>query len=150
MRFNNFIINTIRNKNLMLLSVFVLLLYPLTVPSLYATANPPPITAEPAETPTVKKIISSLEFWLSAMVLIFGLIVIFLEYLVFTKNNLKITSYNVLSIFTITLIVIGTMFLLTSAYSVRQIAPAMGLFGTIAGYLLGRGLLKKDVAASDE
>jgi small-conductance mechanosensitive channel len=116
----------------------------------HATDNPPPITDEPTEVPTTKKIISSMEFWMSAMVLFFGLIVFLLEYLVLTKNNLAITSYNILSIFSITLIVIGTLFLLTSAYSVRQIAPAMGLFGTIAGYLLGRGSTKKGPAASDE
>ena len=91
-----------------------------------------------------------MEFWMSAMVLFFGLVVFLLEYLVLTKNDITITSYNILSIFSITLIVIGTMFLLTSAYSVRQIAPAMGLFGTIAGYLLGRGSIKKGPTASGE
>jgi heme/copper-type cytochrome/quinol oxidase subunit 3 len=116
---------------------------PIGVTESHATENLPLEVTEPTEVPTVKKIISSMEFWMSAMVLLFGLLVFLFEYLVLTKNHVKITSYNILSIFSITLIVIGTMFLLTSAYSVRQIAPAMGLFGTIAGYLLGRGSVKK-------
>lgn len=36
------------------------------------------------------------------------------------------------------LILIGTMVLICAGYSNDQIAPAMGLFGTVAGYLLGR------------
>ncbi len=39
---------------------------------------------------------------------------------------------------TITLIIISTLFLITAGYSNNQIAPAVGLLGTIAGYLLGR------------
>ena len=38
----------------------------------------------------------------------------------------------------ITLIIISTLFLITAGYSNDQIAPAIGLLGTIAGYLLGR------------
>lgn len=141
--------NTFRETLLLVLSVLLLTSTMAAIPA-YATDNPPPTNIQPTEVPTVKKIISSMEFWMSAMVLLFGLLVFLLEYLVLTKNNLEITSYNILSIFSITLIVIGTMFLLTSAYSVRQIAPAMGLFGTIAGYLLGRGSIKKGPTASDE
>jgi membrane associated rhomboid family serine protease len=40
--------------------------------------------------------------------------------------------------YTITLIIVGTMFLITAGYNSDQISPAMALFGTIAGYLLGR------------
>lgn len=141
--------NKFRETLLLVLSVLLLTGTMTAIPA-YATDNPPPTNNQPTEVPTVKKIISSMEFWMSAMVLLFGLLVFLLEYLVLTKNNLKITSYNILSIFSITLIVIGTMFLLTSAYSVRQIAPAMGLFGTIAGYLLGRGSIKKGPTAADE
>ena len=39
----------------------------------------------------------------------------------------------------LTMIVTGTMFLICAGYTNDQIAPAIGLFGTIAGYLLGRG-----------
>jgi hypothetical protein len=38
----------------------------------------------------------------------------------------------------IVLIIVGTMVLICAGYSNDQIAPAMGLFGTLAGYLLGR------------
>jgi hypothetical protein len=35
-------------------------------------------------------------------------------------------------------IIIAAIFLVVAGYSDRQVAPAMGLLGTIAGYLLGR------------
>ena len=40
--------------------------------------------------------------------------------------------------YTITLIIVGTMFLITAGFDSEQTSPAMALFGTIAGYLLGR------------
>jgi hypothetical protein len=38
----------------------------------------------------------------------------------------------------VTLIIIGTLFFITAGFDSTQIAPALGLFGTIAGYLLGK------------
>jgi hypothetical protein len=37
----------------------------------------------------------------------------------------------------VTLVVISTLFVITAGSSSEQLAPAMGLFGTIAGYRLG-------------
>jgi hypothetical protein len=37
------------------------------------------------------------------------------------------------------LIVNGTLFLVTAGYNAEQITPALGLLGTVAGYMLGRG-----------
>ena len=42
----------------------------------------------------------------------------------------------------VTLIVISTLFIITAGFDSEQIAPAMGLFGTIAGYILGRAIEK--------
>jgi hypothetical protein len=36
------------------------------------------------------------------------------------------------------LIIVCTLFLVVAGYSDKQIAPVIGLFGTIAGYILGR------------
>jgi len=80
--------------------------------------------------------LSSFTFYLSILVLLFGLIVICLEtYLIITK---KISTDYAIKFITVTLIVTSTLFLITAGYSNNQIAPAMGLLGTIAGYLLGK------------
>ena len=44
----------------------------------------------------------------------------------------------VLRIYVITIIVFGTLAIVAAGYSSEQVAPVMGLFGTIAGYILGR------------
>jgi hypothetical protein len=41
-------------------------------------------------------------------------------------------------VYAVTLIIVGTLFAITAGFDSNQIAPAMGLFGTIAGYLLGK------------
>ncbi|MEE4279411.1 MAG: hypothetical protein V2I82_13165 [Halieaceae bacterium] len=45
---------------------------------------------------------------------------------------------NVIRILALVLIVSGTLFLVAVGYSAEQIAPALGLLGTVAGYMLGR------------
>ena len=47
----------------------------------------------------------------------------------------------------INLIVTGTLFLISAGFSAQQISPGLGLFGTIAGYVLGRRA--GDTAKSD-
>lgn len=44
----------------------------------------------------------------------------------------------VLRCYIITIIVFGTLLVVSSSFSSEQIAPVVGLFGTIAGYILGR------------
>lgn len=53
------------------------------------------------------------------------------------KTN-RISSEDSIKFIVITLIITSTLFLITAGYSNDQIAPAVGLLGTIAGYLLGR------------
>ncbi|MDT7830110.1 hypothetical protein RQM65_15690 [Pricia sp. S334] len=85
---------------------------------------------------TVITPMSRLEFRLSLSILGFGLVVILLE--IFLIKIRKINSEDTIKFITITLIIIATLFLITAGYSNDQIAPAVGLLGTIAGYLLGR------------
>lgn len=96
--------------------------------------NPPP---EPSDNPTPTVIpLSRLEFSLSIIVLIFGLLLTLLEiYLIKIK---KIDAEDTIKFITITLIITSTLYLITAGYSNDQIAPAVGLLGTIAGYLLGK------------
>jgi len=62
--------------------------------------------------------------------------VIFIEFWLLRRSALR--ADDVLRTFSLTLIIIGTLFFVTAGFDNNQIAPAMGLFGTIAGYLLGR------------
>jgi hypothetical protein len=45
----------------------------------------------------------------------------------------------VLRIFVITILVFGSLLVVSTGYVTEQITPIIGFFGTIAGYLLGRG-----------
>lgn len=77
------------------------------------------------------------EIYLSLGVLVFGLIIIGLEVgvLFFQKQGWGINSTRLVGL---TLVVICGVFLITAGYSERQIAPMIGLLGTIIGYLLGK------------
>ncbi len=91
---------------------------------------------------------SEYEFWLSAEVLIFGLVVLLAEFLLLRKA--KITAEEALRVYAVSLIIIGTLFAITAGFDSNQIAPAMGLFGTIAGYLLGRRVQAPGASANEE
>ncbi len=82
------------------------------------------------------RFMKSPEFLICVMLLIFatGLFVIY--YRLFSKGILE--SYQIIKLNLITLIIIGTLFLIAAGYDKEQILSAMGLFGTIAGYLLGK------------
>lgn len=72
---------------------------------------------------------------MSSIVLLFGLIVILLAtYLIRSGKN----SEPVLRIFGTILIIMVSVFLVVAGYTDTQIAPVMGLLGTIVGYLLGK------------
>jgi hypothetical protein len=80
--------------------------------------------------------LSDFEFWLSVEILFFGFGVLAVEYFLLRKSG--ITAEETLRVYAVTLIIVGTLFLITAGFDSNQIAPAMGLFGTIAGYLLGK------------
>lgn len=72
---------------------------------------------------------------ISAVVLLFGLIVLLLAtYLI----RIGKSSESVLRIFGTVLIIVIAVFLVVAGYTSDQIAPVMGLLGTVAGYLLGK------------
>lgn len=79
----------------------------------------------------------SKEFWTTALILLFGLIIVGVEYLLLrNRPHDRVEEFS--KFFVITVIIIGTLVLIGSGLDNNQIAPAVGLFGTIAGYLLGR------------
>lgn len=72
---------------------------------------------------------------ISSVVLLFGLLVILLAtYLIRSGINTE----AVLRIFGTILIIMVAVFLVVAGYTDTQIAPVMGLLGTIVGYLLGK------------
>src|ERR1700722_1578417 len=93
--------------------------------------------------------LSTDQFILSTIIVCFGLLVILLEVFLVIKRKIP---YDVLVKFiVITLIIFATLFLIAAGYTNNQIAPAAGLFGTIAGYLLGKSnQTKSDETKSEE
>lgn len=112
------------------------LLVLILLPAVYCIAQP----ANPD--PPVNEHHSSLEESLSTYVLIFGFLIILLEVYLIRVSN--IDPANIIKFIIVTLIITATLFLITAGYSSVQIAPATGLLGTIAGYLLGKSDRKHD------
>jgi hypothetical protein len=79
---------------------------------------------------------SWLELDLTKMILLFALLALLLLYLLV---RLERGTPFVLRIYVITILIFGSLLIVSSAYTTGQIAPVIGFFGTIAGYLLGRG-----------
>ncbi|MCX6243630.1 MAG: hypothetical protein NTU98_02900 [Bacteroidetes bacterium] len=100
-----------------------------------AIINPPPATP-PSSGEKVAVPLSRFEFVLSVIVLVFGLIMVIFEGWLIRRK--KINPGDTIKFITITIIITATLFLITAGYSNDQIAPAVGLLGTIAGYLLGK------------
>jgi len=104
-----------------------------------AVSNEPPAAPNVGAVPREFVFVSQREFWLSIEVLAFGLIVVGLQFRLLLRNGVK--AEEVLRVFGVTLILVGTLFTITAGFSAQDIGPALGLFGTVAGYLLGRRTL---------
>jgi hypothetical protein len=94
--------------------------------------NPVPIR----QGPQYVDFLSKFEFWLSLVVLAFGIFVMVIEYRLLARTHAAAT--DILRVYAVTVILVGSLFLITAGYSSTQISPISGLFGTVAGYLLGR------------
>ncbi len=78
----------------------------------------------------------SFEFMLSIIVLFFGIIVIALE--VYLASIKVIQSEHIFKCVILTLVIIGSILLITAGYSNNQITGITGILGSIAGYLLAK------------
>jgi hypothetical protein len=72
---------------------------------------------------------------MSAGIFVFAVLLFAMVTILVWKNK---SIDNLLRTFGILLIIIAAVFLVIAGYSDQQIAPVMGLLGTIAGYLLSR------------
>lgn len=87
---------------------------------------------------SLPQILSSYEFWLSSFVLALAVLVIALQFMLFIRRASHFDSESIIRLMLITLIILVTAFFVAAGFDSKQIAPAIGLFGTIAGYLLGK------------
>jgi len=119
-----------------LLSMGALLAQPETIND--PVVNQPPLSGvnSPPMSPDIVPTKTEQEVWLSIGVLIFGMVVILAQaFLMLRREESLGESFKYLSV---TLIIVGSLFLVTAGYGNTQIAPIIGLLGTVAGYLLGR------------
>jgi hypothetical protein len=85
--------------------------------------------------------VGPLENMLAIGVLLFGFLILCL--ILYQAYRCKYSASETLRFVTVSLIIVATLFVVSAGFSPDHVAPAMGLFGTIAGYLLGRGVKKK-------
>lgn len=77
---------------------------------------------------------ASYTLWLSSIILVFGLIIFaIMAWLVARRHE----HMAVLKVCALPLIIVSAIFLVIVGYSADQIAPVLGLLGSVAGYLLG-------------
>jgi hypothetical protein len=74
---------------------------------------------------------------ISMGVLVFGLAVILISA---AKMKKDATPNHVLQLFGMLTTIVLAVFLITTGYTGDQIAPVVGLLGTLAGYMVGRGV----------
>lgn len=80
---------------------------------------------------------STYEYFLSTVVLLFGLLVIFGVLACMWREG-RYWETLPTQIIVLALLISAGMFLIAAGYDQDQIAPMMGLLGTVAGYMLGR------------
>jgi hypothetical protein len=85
---------------------------------------------------------SSREAIIAFSVLAFGVLMAVLA--TYLLHAAKIPAGEVIRLTALLVIVTGVLFLVAAGYSSDNIAPAMGLLGTIGGYLLGRNERKDE------
>lgn len=98
-------------------------------------ANKPPMDVD-VGAPSTISVMTTNELWLSFGVLIFGFLVMLVE--LYLMRVSQFDQGQALKFILVTLVITSALFLIAAGFSNNQIASAMGLLGTIAGYLLGR------------
>jgi hypothetical protein len=88
---------------------------------------------------------SPIETSMGIAVLAFGglLMVLIIAYLFWLSHKGQKIGTNEIIVLSLTLIIIGSIFLVPVGWNNDQIAPISGLFGSIIGYLLGQSKSEK-------
>ena len=113
-----------------------------------ASANLPPPANLPSATPDAVSptiavgqvqagTLSSIrELDVTLIILSFGMLALILLYLIVRDPR---TREFELRIFIVTILVFGSLLVMSAGFGEEQLTPVIGFFGTIAGYILGRG-----------
>jgi hypothetical protein len=101
------------------------------------SANSESTQGAPVKSGVIKRWHEPIEiaFSLSVLAFGFGLIVLFTRTLMRPGHRWRAIY---LRLIVLTIVVTAGLFVITAGYSQDQIAPMMGLLGTLVGYLLGR------------
>ncbi len=101
------------------------------VPDTALTGNLPPEGGE------AKPIHTEREYLLSLLVLGFGCLALIVQIVFLWAKSGSVRPEQLLPISAVTLVVVGGLFLMTAGFTLNQIAPVIGLYGSIIGYILG-------------
>ncbi|MGP1352001.1 MAG: hypothetical protein ACTS1Z_01640 [Parasphingopyxis sp.] len=93
--------------------------------------------ANAAERSEAGTLFSLAEIELTWVILLFGIFSLVAFYRLVKSDNAAV-SIHAMRMYVVIILVFGTLLVVSSAYHSEQIAPVVGFFGTIAGYLLGR------------
>ena len=96
---------------------------------------PPPGGQSPSPAPA-QSFLTTTEGHLTLAIIALAALVLLIQ--MFALRSRQASADDVIRGCSIIFIITGTLVLITAGYTNDQIAPALGLFGTIAGYLLGR------------
>ncbi len=100
-------------------------------------ANPPIPASVSREDAGVGNPASDREIILAISFLIFAIIFI-ITIMVGFRNHVRENSDAIERIGIVTVLIVGALYLIAAGFRAENAAPAFGLFGTIAGYLLGQ------------
>jgi hypothetical protein len=100
------------------------------------TPNPTPTDAQLAPLQMMSGPALPVSYWIPVFLIIFGGLVIWVQYkyllTVRPKPDVSLASFS------LTLIITGTLVIISTGMNEKILGTAVGLFGTIAGYVLGR------------
>jgi len=90
------------------------------------------------------------EFDLVLVFCVLGFTVLAMQFVLFLRSPERISANDIMRAFSTTLILISVVALVGVGYSEKQVQPALGVIGTLLGYLMGRGTLAGDSPRSSQ
>lgn len=121
------------SKNLLVLAAIIVFVN-ICVGQDQFVGNPPP----PQKITVESDYLSTKEFYLTIIIVVFSLVVLLFYFWLLLKRIKRLRADDILKAFGLCFILTATLVLIVAGFSSQQIAPAIGLFGTIAGYILSQ------------
>lgn len=98
--------------------------------------NPPPEIQKSEKVFSESQFLTQREFIIAVSVMVFGLLILLSCYVLGKTKTFD--GDQLIRLVCLIIIVTGTLVLVATGYDATQIAPALGILGTIAGYMLGK------------